>query len=152
MASVVEVPREPDLPLQMYTLRQFRAEYNVIAGSGRENAGLYAARFAVCGIHPEGHAVGMNTHAYALEPNTPLPSIRRDYDSLLGFMDHIPMREEIFVYPIGPPYESLLKALPGIEATFSINGQVSRTEPLHPPLVANVGFVLKPVFSQPLLA
>ncbi|KAF8327115.1 hypothetical protein F5887DRAFT_1083974 [Amanita rubescens] len=92
---------------------------------GEPEAAFQAAEWALTGYDREtdeqARIVALHNRP---KNNTPMPYIRRDYDSLIGFTSHIPARASIFVY--GKPNASrALTARLKIKVPFVINDEVS---------------------------
>jgi len=82
------------------------------------NPSLEAARFIVTGYNArENQRARLETLHYALSEDSPLPESRRDYDSLIGFTDHIPIHTDLYVHPYPLKQDNLEKKL-GLKVKF----------------------------------
>jgi len=87
---------------------------------------MIAARYALTGLSPNRRFVaGINTARDKLGPHGPLPFIRRDFDSLIGFSADIPVLNDVTYFP-NPPLTRTLKKSVHVEYSYCVGEDVRR--------------------------
>src|ERR1700742_31220 len=82
------------------------------------NPALEAARFIVTGYnHRDVKRARIEGLHHVLSPSADLPASLRDFDSLIGFADYIPLKDDIYIYTLANPRDQLHKKL-GISVKF----------------------------------
>jgi hypothetical protein len=83
-----------------------------------------AAEFAIHGCHHE-HNHHVNIQVLTHQLGDVLPDMRRDYNSLIGFSLHMPLRNTDVMVTLLPHKHQSLSTNLGIKVPFFINGVVS---------------------------
>ena len=87
---------------------------------------MIAARYALTGLSRDRRVVaGINTVRDKLGPRGPLPFIRRDFDSLIGFTPDIPVSNDVTYFP-NPPLTRTLKKSVFVKYTYVDGEEVRR--------------------------
>ncbi|KAJ8474912.1 hypothetical protein ONZ45_g15790 [Pleurotus djamor] len=92
--------------------------------------------YALCGIdlRRESSFIRINmVNHYRLEGNNNLPQLGRDYDSLLGFTEDIPVRRSLRVLPLPPPHLSSIRAKMHVKVPFNTRTTVQSLDPSEVP-------------------
>ena len=121
---------DPDhiLPTENYTLSDFIQEFTLL-NEPDDNGDTLATTirstdFALTGRHPDRKTQAVINPLTNRMPNRASPTVRRDYDSLIGFTDDIPIISPLNVYPVSRVEDTLTSNI-HIKVPFPVyDGQV----------------------------
>jgi hypothetical protein len=94
---------DPDhvLPPENYNLSEFIQEFTRLNDTGDTlDTTIRSTDFALTGRHPDRRTQAVINPLINRMPIHASPTIRRDYDSLIGFTDDIPIVSPLNVYPV----------------------------------------------------
>ncbi|PPR00729.1 hypothetical protein CVT24_000953 [Panaeolus cyanescens] len=99
-------------PQKVLTLPQWVGKYFALLDDPEESnlpsPALQAARFALSGFDPEDCSITViDTDSHKVRQEGPMPYIRRDYDSLIGFTNDYPVHRDVAFYPLPSPERRL---------------------------------------------
>lgn len=101
-------------PLQEFTLSQFLQEYQGLSSREDEDPDkvkLESLDFVLTGRHPINNTQALINPLVNIIPRHINPTFRRDYDSLIGFTEQIPILLPIFVFPVPLFYLMIRKSI-----------------------------------------
>lgn len=123
--NTAHIPNMADEPT--YTLPEFIGKFSQIRAADPQHNSPHpdflAARFGLTGQAPNGPTCHIDALRGRLIPETPSPMIRRDFDSVIGFTDIIPVSSDLQYYPNPAPARSLNKSI-HIEIEFQVSETV----------------------------
>ena len=122
---------DPDhvLPFENYTVSEFIQEYGLLKTQNEHpeehDSIINSIDFVLTGRHPNRRTQAVVNPLTNRLHQGAIPTIRRDYDSLISFTTHIPILTSIYVYPIARLEDTLTSNL-HIRVPFPIyHGRVS---------------------------
>lgn len=93
------------------SLSDFITQYtDIMENEDNVNIDSELINFALAGIDPrtESHFRISMVNNYRLRFGAGLPNITRDYDSFIGFTDRIPIKRDLYIYPLPPQHLSTI--------------------------------------------
>ncbi|KAJ8694072.1 hypothetical protein PTI98_009005 [Pleurotus ostreatus] len=93
------------------SLTDFIARYTqIMAYDDYPDLDQALVNFALAGIDdtPESRFRINMVENYCLRANSGIPNITRDYDSFIGFTDRIPIKRDLYLYPLPPHHISTI--------------------------------------------
>lgn len=98
-----------------FTIAEFIGRFSHIRAAEPQhnspNPDFLAARFGLTGQLPNGPTTHIDALRGRLNEQTPSPLIRRDFDSVIGLTDDIPITNDLQYYPSPAPSRSLNKSI-----------------------------------------
>lgn len=109
-------------PLRDISLADFIQKYTDMCNDEwYEEQDRNLVNFALCGVdyQDEEARIRLNiTQNHRLRPNGAIPTLSRDYDSVIGFTERIPIKRDLYIYCLPPMHISTIYAKMHVQVKF----------------------------------
>ncbi|KAG9221989.1 hypothetical protein CCMSSC00406_0009197 [Pleurotus cornucopiae] len=118
------------------SLTDFIARYTqIMAYDDYPDLDQALVNFALAGIDdtPESRFRINMVENYCLRANSGIPNITRDYDSFIGFTDRIPIKRDLYLYPLPPHHISTIAQSMHLKVPFHTSTGIQNLDPANVP-------------------